>query len=105
MAWVFFKRPDFRFFRFHRHGATEGPLYLIKLLYRYACSMLKVSEVFAGLRLRARPWLPTADGTVSPTQSANQAASIRREESQYPLCTLKLGYMVPNSGYLGPNRG
>ena len=22
-----------------------------------------------------------------------------------PPCTLKLGYMVPNSGYLGPNRG
>ena len=24
---------------------------------------------------------------------------------QDPPCTLKLGYMVPNSGYLGPNRG
>ena len=22
---------------------------------------------------------------------------------QDPPCTLKLGYMVPNSGYLGPN--
>ena len=25
--------------------------------------------------------------------------------SQDPPCTLELGYMVLNSGYLGPNRG
>ena len=25
--------------------------------------------------------------------------------NQDPPCTLNRGYMVPNSGYLGPNRG
>ena len=27
------------------------------------------------------------------------------EVYQDPPCTLKLGYLVPNSGYLGSNRG
>ena len=26
-------------------------------------------------------------------------------KSQDPPCTLNWGYMVPNNGYLGPNRG
>ena len=46
-----------------------------------------------------------ADSIGSVLRKSNAEAGNRRSVNQDLPCTLNWGCMVPNSGYLGPNRG
>ena len=54
-------------------------------------------------------WLDSEDQVVEKPWSKMEEASndhmVKMFKSQDPPCTLNWGYMVPNSRYLGPNRG
>ena len=53
----------------------------------------------------ARAWQRVAVGRQQQLEQAWKEETYYRVLYQDPPCTLKLGYMVPNSGYLASNRG
>ena len=74
----------------------------------YACAATKVGLQSEALRQlpnhQTLSTLTTGCGAVKPGKLTSTWTS-KVGNIQDPPCTLNWGYMVPSSGYLGPNRG